>query len=127
MWRDFLINIKPLKPQRGRLRNNLTPTEKILWSKLKHKQLGYWFKRQVSIGPYIVDFYCPQKRLAVELDGSSHQTIDQKNYDHHRTRYLNSLNIMVIRFWNSRISNELDKVVGEVKSFLHSTPTPPLI
>lgn len=127
MWRNFLINIKPLKPQRGYLRNNSTPTEKILWSKLRRKQLGFWVKRQVSIGPYVLDFYCPQKRLAIELDGASHQTVDQKNYDHYRTEYLNALNIRVVRFWNSRINNELEKIVEEIKSFLHSTLTPPLI
>lgn len=122
MWRDFLINIKPLKPQRSRLRNNATPTEKILWLKLRRKQFGFWFKRQVSIGPYVVDFYCPQKHLAIELDGSSHQTIDQKEYDHHRTRYLNALNIRVVRFWNSEIERNLDKVARKIYSTLHSSP-----
>lgn len=110
MKRQFIINITPLKPRRQQLRNNSTYTEKLLWEKLRKKQLGYWFKRQVSISGYIVDFYCPQKRLAIEIDGSVHKTSSQQKYDIYRTRYLKQFNISEIRFWNQEIETKLDEV-----------------
>lgn len=67
--RKYIFNVPNLKPKRQALRNNPTPTEKLLWSKLKNSQLGFKFRRQYSVGGYILDFYCPTKKLAIELDG----------------------------------------------------------
>jgi len=88
----------------------MTIPEIFLWCKIKNKQLGYKFRRQHGIGPYIVDFYCPQLRLAIELDGSQHLESKHQIYDKKRTRYLSSLNIKVIRFLNNEILNNLDGV-----------------
>jgi very-short-patch-repair endonuclease len=69
-------NIPSLTEKRKALRNNLTSAEATLWLCLKNKQLeGKRFRRQFSIGNYIVDFYCPEQKLAIELDGQGHFTV----------------------------------------------------
>ncbi|MES2224322.1 MAG: endonuclease domain-containing protein [Patescibacteria group bacterium] len=86
------------KENRKELRNNATIQERILWSKLKGKNLGYKFQRQHSIGKYIADFYCAEKRLIIEIDGIQHNDIEDKKYDTERTRYFESLGYSVLRF-----------------------------
>lgn len=104
-----------LKQRRQELRNQATPAEKLLWSKLQHSQLaGYKFRRQHSVGSYILDFFCPTARLAVELDGDSHFTDEAMVYDAERTAYLNALNIQVIRFPNKDVYDHLDAVCEEI-------------
>lgn len=104
------------KEIRRKLRNNATLHERILWSRLKSKQLGYKFRRQHSIGKYIVDFYCPSKRLIIELDGSQH--IDNKQRDEERDSYLSNLNYSVLRFYNSDVNNNIEGVVLKIKDYL---------
>ena len=125
MRHEFIINKTALKPRRKQLRNRTTHSEKLLWEKLRKKQLGCWFKRQVSISNYVVDFYCPQKRLAIELDGSIHKTPSQKKYDQYRTRYLRAFNITEIRFWNSEVGINIKNVIKTIS--LHLFRSPPLI
>jgi len=116
------IHNKPvLKSRRKTLRNEATPAEQKLWSALKHSQLhGYKFRRQHSVGYYIVDFYCPSDRLAVELDGDSHFTDEAMEYDRERTDFLNSLNIRVLRFLNTDVHNNLEwvceRIVEEIRN-----------
>jgi len=76
-----IYNIKKFFDRRKDLRNNSTPQEDILWSKLKHSQLGFKFRRQHSIGGYIVDFYCPSKKLVIEIDGPAHLLKENREYD----------------------------------------------
>ena len=114
MRREFIYNKSTLKPRRQQLRNKPTAAEKILWKHLKNKQLGFWFKRQVSITAYVVDFYCPQKKLAIELDGSPHKTTSQQKYDKYRSDYLRSFNIKVIRFWDNEVLENLEGVYQKV-------------
>jgi very-short-patch-repair endonuclease len=109
-------NIKGLFYRRKELRNNSTPEEILLWLKLKNSQLGFKFRRQHSIGGYIVDFYCPSKKLVIEIDGSQHFTKDGKEYDEIRSNYFKGLNIKVIRFTNLEIATETQGVVGKIKS-----------
>jgi very-short-patch-repair endonuclease len=79
------------------LRTNQTSTEGRLWGELRGRRLGGWkWRRQVPIGPFIVDFYCPSSRLVVELDGSHH--LDQLAYDARRTRFLHERGLRVLRF-----------------------------
>lgn len=115
MWRELIHNNHHLVKRRQLLRNTTTPAEKLLWQKLKDLAPQNRFRRQHSIGPYIVDFYCPKKRLAIELDGAPHQNISQKKYDTYRTRYLNSLNITVLRFWNNEVISQIDEVIEKIK------------
>ncbi len=116
--KKFIFNTPLLKERRKDLRNNATEPEQLLWQKLKRKQLGEKFIRQYSVGPYILDFYCPSKKLAIELDGSQHTTKDAQKYDHERTLFLNDWNIKVLRFWNSEVSHDLKSVCNKIHSAL---------
>jgi very-short-patch-repair endonuclease len=111
-------NKKIFIERRKDLRNNSTPQEIILWLQLKDSNLGYKFRRQHSIGPYIVDFYCPEKKLVIEIDGSQHGEVDAKEYDEERDAYLDSLGLTVLRFWNSEVNNHLPVVLQKIKSCL---------
>lgn len=113
MKRKFLFNNPNRKIQRRHLRAQMTEAELKLWSKIRKKRLGYGFRRQYSIGPYIVDFYCPRKRLVIELDGKQHQ--DTQEYDEYRTEYFKSLNMKVVRFWNKEVLKDINKVVKKIK------------
>ncbi len=107
---------------RKKLRNNPTKEEVRLWLRLKNKQLGFKFIRQYSIGSYVVDFYCPQKRLAVELDGGQHNDEKTIVYDRTRTSTLEELDIRVIRFWNGDVYNKIEVVIEEIWRSLVSPP-----
>src|SRR3989344_3488322 len=105
-----------LKPRRAELRKNQTPQEVVLWARLRGVQLGFKFKRQHSIGPYILDFYCPDKKLAIELDGSQH--IKNKEYDQERSSYLLVLGINTVSFWNREIDGNIKEVLQKIQDCL---------
>ena len=109
-------NIKKLFYRRKELRNGATPQEILLWSKLKNSQLGFKFRRQHSIGGYIVDFYCPVKKLVIEIDGSQHFQKDNQEYDNTRTNYFKALEIKVVRFTNTDINTNIESVLLKIKS-----------
>ena len=111
-------NRKYLEPFRKDLRSNPTTAEAVLWKALKGKQTGFKFRRQHSVGDYILDFYCATERVAVELDGAHHFTEEGIQRDAERTRYLETLNIKVIRFENRKVFEDLDKVLEEIKTTL---------
>lgn len=101
-----------LKPFSRTLRSNLTDAEQLLWSKLRRKQiLGVQFYRQKPLVNYIVDFYCAAANLVIELDGSQHFEPDHQASDAERDRALESLGLMVLRFDNRQIVQELDAVM----------------
>ena len=104
------------------MRNNQTEAEKILWDYLKNKKLGYKFTRQYSAGPYILDFYCPKLRLAIELDGSHHNEENSVLYDKDREEYLKAVNIKIIRFWNDEVMKDVNKVLDEISRHLRYHP-----
>ncbi|MDP3996634.1 MAG: endonuclease domain-containing protein [bacterium] len=108
-------NLSENKSLRKKLRNNATPQEIIMWSRLKGNQLGHKFRRQHGIGKYIVDFYCPEKKLIIELDGSQH--IDS-GYDKMRSEYLESVGCKIIRFWDSEVNTNIDGVLMKIQSAL---------
>lgn len=109
MRKNQIHNINSLKDRRGELRSSLTPAEAFLWKRLQRSQLeGRKFRRQHSFGQYIMDFYCPDEKLAVELDGMQHFTEDGIKYDEARTVYLNNLGIRVIRFENAEVFDRTD-------------------
>jgi very-short-patch-repair endonuclease len=111
-----------VKQLRQLLRNESTPAERKLWSALKQSNLGgYKFRRQHSVGRYIVDFYCPAQRLAIELDGDSHFTDEAMEYDRERTAFLNALNIRVLRFMNTDVHENLDAVYERILEELKVT------
>ena len=114
---DQIHNRIELKVFRKNLRNNSTSAEATLWLKLKNSQQdGRKFRRQHSVGAYILDFYCPAEKLCIELDGADHYTGNGEAYDEERTKYLNSLNIRVIRFENKEVFQAIEYVLGRIRS-----------
>lgn len=109
-----LFNLKSQKSLRKSLRKQGVMAETILWSKLRNKNLGYKFKRQFGIGKYIVDFYCPRKRLVIEIDGATHSTNREIINDSIRQKYLESLGLEVIRFTNNDIRENMSGVLSKI-------------
>ncbi len=120
----YFYNKKSLKPHRKELRNNSTYEEIILWQYLKGGKLGFKFRRQQSIGPYIVDFCCVLERIIIELDGEYH--IDNKAYDEVRTEFLEQAGFIVLRFWNNEVRENINRVILIISNKLHPTPNPSL-
>lgn len=111
-----VFNRKYLKSKRKHLRNNSTEAEILLWTYLKGKQLnGRKFRRQQSVGNYIVDFYCPEEKLVVELDGDFHFDEEVKKYDEERTDYIINLGIKLIRFENQEVLYDLETVLKSIE------------
>ncbi len=97
------------------LRKNQTDAESLLWSRLRARQLtGIKFRRQHPIGPYVLDFYCAEAHLAVEVDGSQHLESIAINQDQARTKFLENKSIKVIRFWNHEVLENLDAVLESI-------------
>jgi very-short-patch-repair endonuclease len=118
-------NIKPLKPIRKSLRNSLSPAEAIFWKNLQRSQVeGMKFRRQHSIGSYVVDFYCPECRLAIEVDGEGHFNSIKAEYDARRTAYLNKLNVQVLRFENRIVFENLQGVLETIRRTLAARRKP---
>ena len=110
-----LYNRPRQTPLRQHLRTHGTPAEARLWTLLKNRQAaGLRFRRQFGAGPYILDFYSPGARLAVELDGSVHDAPERAAYDAERTRHLGSLGIRVLRFENRTVFEAPDAVVAAI-------------
>jgi very-short-patch-repair endonuclease len=122
---EFLRNDPILKQRRRELRRNQSDAERALWAKVRNKQFfGMKFFRQYSIGPYILDFYCPTVKLAVELDGGQHNQSDNREYDAARSEYLKTQGIDVMRFWNNEVLLDIESVLSKLA--LKVTPLHPL-
>ncbi len=121
------INNRPqLKNRRKQLRSNLTPAEARLWTYLKNSQLdGRKFRRQHSIGNYILDFYCPDEHLAVELDGDVHFGEKAMDYDERRDDFLKNQGIMVIRFVNRCVFDYPEYVIDCIRKNFGQPCQPP--
>jgi len=103
------------------LRNDLTPAEATLWKALKGSALkNRKFRRQHSIENYIVDLYCPQERLIIELDGAVHKDPVVAHNDHIRSLRLQELGNKIIRFENSLVFTQLDNVLHAIASHFKS-------
>ncbi len=110
-------NVKYLKENRRALRRNLTPAEAALWKHLKASQLhGRKFRRQHSIGNYILDFYCPSEKLAIELDGQVHYHSAAEQADLERDAVLEAFGIIVLRFENKDVFENLEGILQEITS-----------
>ncbi len=103
----------PLKNLARTLRKNYTDAEKVLWQRLRNRQLANCkFRRQVTIEPYIVDFVCLSRKLIIELDGGQHnETIE---YDRIRTNFLTAEGFRVLRFWNNEVFEETEAVLQKI-------------
>jgi very-short-patch-repair endonuclease len=115
---NHLYNDQKLKDRRKELRRNQTEPELILWNRLKNKQCnGYRFLRQYSVGAYILDLYCPELRLGIEIDGGQHNEPEHIKYDLERTKFLSENNIKILRFWNSEIKDNLEGVYDKILEY----------
>lgn len=124
-----IFNRTELKKFRRALRNDRSPAEHILWRYLKGRQLlGYKFCRQHGIGDWIVDFYSPELRVVIEVDGDSHFTELGILTDHKREKYFRDLGIRTIHVRNDLILNGELLVIEQLKKMIFSQtpPTPPL-
>ena len=105
-----------------RLRSNPTDAEKRLWSRIRNKQLGgFRFRRQQPIGAFVVDFFCPEANLIVEVDGGQHADNPR---DEARTRWLEARGYRVVRFWNNEVLGNTDGVLETLLGALRA-PYPP--
>jgi very-short-patch-repair endonuclease len=120
-----IFNRKSQKVVRQNLRNRPTYYEKIFWRYLRGSNLGgYKFRRQQGIGPYVVDFYCPEANLALEIDGDSHYQTGAAKYDKVRQQFIEKMGIKVVRFTDNDIRDNLDEVLEIVLQKLCTTPNP---
>jgi very-short-patch-repair endonuclease len=103
MGKEKLYNRTSRKTLRRDLRSNLTSAEATLWSRLKKSQLGFKFRRQHSVGPFVVDFYCAEVRLAVELEGQWHKDEFRSDRDARRHEYLVKHGLEVLYFENRSV------------------------
>lgn len=105
------------------LRRDATDVEKALWEALRNRQLdGFKFRRQASVGPYVVDFLCIEAKLIIELDGGQHN----EDADRPRTEFLNAQGLSVLRFWNHDVVENFDGVAEAIRlALLEKTLTQP--
>jgi very-short-patch-repair endonuclease len=118
-----------LKELAKKLRNNATKSEIILWLKLKNKQLyNYKFIRQKPVDNYILDFYCPELKLGIELDGYSHELAEVFHKDLKKEKRLNNLGIAILRFKDAQVFNDIENVIKEIEFYIFEfekhTPSP---
>ena len=104
----------PVLERAREFRHPQTPAEATLWCALRNRNMKYKFRRQQPIDHFIIDFYCSQAKLCIELDGGSHFEAAQVEYDAARTAFLEGLGYKVIRFANTDIRYKLDVMVDEI-------------
>lgn len=105
-----------VKARARELRHTPTPAEQLLWQHLRNRRLGVKFRRQVPIGPFIVDFFCHEASLVVELDGEAHAERDRAALDADRSAWLAENGYRVLRFWNREVMDETEAVIAGIKS-----------
>ena len=120
MKRRKIIPYNPnLKEFARELRNNSTKPEIILWQKLKRKQMyGYDFHRQKPLDNYIVDFFCHELMLAIEVDGYSHQFEEVYDKDVRKTQRLKELGVTVLRFTDNEVLKEMFSVMLAIENYI---------
>ena len=107
------------------LRRKMTPAERRLWAVLRRRQLaGFRFRRQVPIGPFTVDFFCPKARLVIEVDGGHHSEETNRLKDQQRTRWLEAHGCRVIRVWNRDVRRRTNDIADAIYLAL-TAPLPP--
>lgn len=104
-----------LKARCRELRKNPTEAESIIWTELRNKRLGgYKFRRQHPYAGFILDFYCAEARLGIELDGGVHKIESNAEYDKDRDEILTDYGVYILRFWNSEVTKDLEGVTKQI-------------
>ncbi len=119
-----IFNRTTEKEKRRELRNNAPEAEALVWARLRNKQTGYRFRRQYSVGRFVVDFYCPSLKLAIELDGDSHVQEGAPAQDRERQAFIEALGISFLRFTNDEVFNNADGVVRAISKTAGEMGTP---
>jgi very-short-patch-repair endonuclease len=114
---------KTAKQHAPALRKQPTDAERVLWQRLRGKQLGVTFRRQHPYLNYVLDFVCFERRLVVEVDGSQHL---ESLHDQRRDRDLQAAGFKVLRFWNNEVLTQTDAALERIISELTPSPPPPL-
>ncbi|MEM1118576.1 MAG: endonuclease domain-containing protein [Bacteroidota bacterium] len=120
-------NLPEQRAYRRTLRLGATPAERRLWKHLRRKRLDGWrWRRQYGIGPFIVDFYCPEARLGVEVDGAVHDDPSRAAYDAERERWLADVaDVRMLRVTNREVFKRIEDVVGTIRGVLDEGRPPP--
>jgi very-short-patch-repair endonuclease len=120
----MMASSEDLKINSQLLRKTMTEAERRLWQEIRLRQVdGLKFRRQFSIGRYIVDFACPERKLIIELDGGQHA--EQESYDSDRTKWLESQGYRVMRFWNNEVLTNLEGVKESIYNAISGGEEPP--
>lgn len=118
---DMHFGAKPELFERARrMRNNPTPAEELFWQAVSKKRLGVKFRNQHPLLYFIADFYCHEARLVVEIDGGYHKKLEQFEYDENRTAEIEAWQIMVVRFSNELIENNLTAVLLQLQAIIQA-------
>lgn len=113
--RTRIFNTKQMAGRRRDLRQQEIACEKLLWCKLRNRALlGLKFRRQQGIGLYIVDFYCPELKLVIEIDGATHATAAEVSYDRQRQDYLENLGLNIRRYTNTDVKERLSELMTDL-------------
>jgi len=119
MKRTIIPYNSKLKEFARQLRNNSTRTEILLWQKLKRKQMyNYDFHRQKPIDNYILDFFCNELMLGIEIDGYSHELIEVYKKDIKKTKKMNELGIAILRFSDHQVLKEMENVLRAIEQYI---------
>ena len=113
-----------LKVRARRLRKESTYSEILLWQEIKNRQLGYQFHRQVPLLEYIVDFYCHELQLAIEVDGKCHDSNSAKQYDARRQARLEECGVRFLRFDDELMKGDIKKVVEAIMTWIERVGLP---
>ena len=114
---------KELKERSRQLRSEMTDAERLLWSKLRMRQLNdLIFYRQKPIGVYIADFYCPKAKMVIELDGGQHYSNEGIEYDKTRDEYMSGLGLRVLRFTNTEVLGNIEGVIVKIMEKIPLNP-----
>ena len=120
---SLIFNKQSEKSKRQILRKDMPRAEVLLWMRLKGKQLGgLKFRRQYSVGKYVVDFYCAFEHLVIEVDGETHLGETAEAYDRERQRIIEQLGLRVIRVWNTDVYQNIDGVLEHILAYAKTTP-----
>jgi very-short-patch-repair endonuclease len=119
MKRKIIPYNQKLKPLAKALRQNMTFAEVLLWNELKQKKMrGYDFDRQRPLSNYIVDFYCKDLMLAIEIDGISHDVEQAYDKDMERQQKLEELGVSFLRFDDREVRNDMENVLREIEGWI---------
>lgn len=106
------------------LRRHASKAEDILWFMLRNRNIGYKFRRQHSIPPYIVDFYCAEAQLVIEVDGMTHEGAAAEQYDEKRQRYLETKGYTVLRYSTQQVHADREAVAQDIKDHCSNLLSP---